>query len=71
MREIKIPTCQEEVPEAMKIADEALAQAIQDKLTALSIMRMIQDVCIHPNTYRGSNMGRWPYTKCTVCKKEW
>lgn len=67
---MKCPT-QEDIPETLKELRKALG-ALQNEETFLrSQIKGIQEICKHPKTYSGNTWGRWAYTQCEICGKEW
>jgi hypothetical protein len=65
------PPTQEQIPETLKglrqqlLTTQAEAKWIQDRIEA------VQNLCTHPHVIKGNTWGRWPYTECKICGKEW
>jgi len=65
------PPTQDEIPDLIAYLRQTIDKADREVEWIRGRIKMVQDICEHPETETGNNMGRWPYTRCKVCGKEW
>lgn len=68
---ISLPVPQEQVKDTIARLVITLENIRQAEEAVKALVEIVQDGCSHPDTITGNHMGRWPYTKCTICGKEW
>ena len=62
---------QEEIPGMILTLTCRLEAAEAEVEWVRARIKAVQDICKHPNVTKGKAWGRWPYTRCDVCGKEW
>lgn len=71
MKTLNLPVNQAEVqPRIREFAAEIQKLNVQVKVYQQYI-EILRDMCIHPRTETGNTWGRWSWTRCLECGKEW
>lgn len=67
----KLPTNQSEIKPFID-KQRAKIKELNAKVEGrVALIKAAQSMCSHPSTHSGNTWGRWPYTKCDICGKEW
>jgi len=62
---------QDDIASVIQEIETELHASQRNRRMLLAQLKMVQELCCHPETETGNTWGRWPYTRCKVCGKEW
>jgi DNA gyrase/topoisomerase IV subunit A len=70
---LTLPLEQYKIPEELKKLREERKKLKQELDYVDKLIKVIQNCCEHPESEReyGNTCGRWEYTACKACGKEW
>ena len=68
---VELPIRQEQVRDKVREIASELSRVRAEEKQLLSLLKAVRDACSHPSRESGNTWGRWEYTECKVCGKEW